>query len=233
MGSCRARNVLSRNSVASSGSTTKPHSSGGNLLRRGFFPLAFFGRKNPATCEAALRRSAGVAAVSCATANRRSVAKPAFAAIAPPLLGAGPLLASARQQRGEDGARSLVGTARACRRQSCARQSIASRPRRIRTALHPAVVVNLGGGLASAAPTPSFTAGRSALAAKPEPRGRVTHARCDHEPSRLARGRWGAGPASAAVERELFREWDVVLCPARCRLPPFCTKSAPFAWITI
>jgi hypothetical protein len=46
------------------------------------------------TCEAALRRSAGFAAVSCATANRRSVAKPAFAAIAPPLLGAGPLLAS-------------------------------------------------------------------------------------------------------------------------------------------
>ena len=47
------------------------------MPRRSFFPLAFFGRKNSATCEAALRRSAGFAAVSCATANRRSVAKPA------------------------------------------------------------------------------------------------------------------------------------------------------------
>ena len=57
------------------------------MLRR-IFPLAFFGRKNSTTCEAALRRSEGSAAVSCATANRRSVAKHAFAAIAPPLLGA-------------------------------------------------------------------------------------------------------------------------------------------------
>jgi hypothetical protein len=87
-------NLLSRNSVASFGSTTKPYSSGGNLPRRTFVPLALFGRKNSATCEAALRRSAGAAAISCATANRRSVAKPAFAAIAPLLLGAVLLLAS-------------------------------------------------------------------------------------------------------------------------------------------
>jgi hypothetical protein len=86
------RATAAGNSLANSGSTTKPCSSGGNLPRRDFFPLAFFGRKNSAAWEAALRRSARLAAVSCATVNRRSSARPAFAPIAGPFLDAGPLL---------------------------------------------------------------------------------------------------------------------------------------------
>ena len=106
-------------------------------------------------------------------------------------------------KRGEGGARSIVGAARPCGRQSRARQSIASGPRRIGTTLHAAVVFNLGGGFAARRLRQDSQRGRSALAATTEPRGRA-HARCGHEPSRLARSRLWRGPGFSSSGASFF-----------------------------
>jgi hypothetical protein len=69
------------------------------LPERGFLPLAFFGRKNSATLEAALLRSTRLAAVSCATVNKRSSARLAFDLSAGSFLDASPLLSTTRSGR--------------------------------------------------------------------------------------------------------------------------------------
>ena len=62
--------LISRNSLTNSGSTEKPNSSAGNLPR--FFAPCFFGNKNSAIANAALRRSTSVAVESRAMLNKKS-----------------------------------------------------------------------------------------------------------------------------------------------------------------